>query len=75
VVLLVTYSCLGLAKSEVDNSPLGAAQYSELCILIRDHTNTAQVLLGCRNLMQGKVQLDHFWVACEIHPVWMEVGI
>ena len=37
--------------------------------------NTVWVPLGCRNLLYVKVQLDHFWVPCEIHLVWMEVGI
>ena len=50
MVLLVTYSCLGLAKSEVDNSPLGAAQYSELCILVCDCTNSVWAPLGAEIL-------------------------
>jgi hypothetical protein len=50
-------SCLGLAKSEVDNSPLGAAQYSELCILVRDHMNTVWVLLGAENYCRGRSSL------------------
>jgi hypothetical protein len=29
----------------------------------------------CRDLLQGKVQLDHFWDPGKIHPVWMEVSI
>jgi hypothetical protein len=24
----------------------------------------------CRELLQGKVQLDHFWVSCGLYPVW-----
>jgi hypothetical protein len=32
-----------LAESEVDNPPLGAAQDSELCILVRDNMNSVWV--------------------------------
>ena len=42
-IIVVGTAHKGLTESEVDNSPLGAAQYSELCILIRDHMNTVWV--------------------------------
>jgi hypothetical protein len=39
-ITLVGTAHRGLVESEVDGSPLGAAQTSELCILVHDKMNS-----------------------------------
>lgn len=39
-IIVVGTAHKGLTESEVDNSPLGAAQDSELCMLVPDNMNS-----------------------------------
>ena len=47
-------SCRGLAESEVDNFPLGAAQNSELCRLVHDNTNPVWAQPGSKLSISGE---------------------
>ena len=47
-------SCRGLTESEVDNSPTGAAQNSELCMLVRDNMNPVWAQHGYKLSIVGE---------------------